>query len=139
MMKSIIKICVASLLILSTLHAEEKAITMRNMLDGINLIQLGLLTNTKLLVKEGVIELQDSKNKLESIDHSRYLSFDEVQGYAYTKEKVVQLGEDASKLLAFFDDGNILEALKAYESIMQRCMECHIKLRDHEDEGSRFR
>ena len=139
MMKSILKISLTTLLLLGTLHAEEKAVTMRTMLDAMNLIQLGLLTNTKVLVKEGVFELENSKNKLGTVDHSRYLSFDEVQGYAYTKEKVDQLGIEATRLQTFFKAGDTTEALQAYNSIMLQCVECHTKLRDYKDEGIRFR
>lgn len=139
MSRLILKISIVFIIFLGTLHAEEKAVTMRTMLDAMNLIQLGLLTNTKILVKEGVLELENSKNKLNAVDHSRYLSFDEVQGYTYTKEKVYHLGIEAKKLQTYFKAGNTIEALKAYSSIMMQCIECHTKLRDYEDKGVRFR
>jgi len=139
MIKAVLKVFLVSLILSTTVNAEEKAITMRTMLDAVNLVQLGLLTNTKLLVKEGVAELKDAKSKLEKIDHTRYLSFDEVQGYTYTKEKVTQIGIDADEVYTFFVNGKHAEALTAYKSLMLRCMECHSKLRDYEDEGNRFR
>lgn len=139
MIKPIIKVLITSAFLLSNIQAEEKVVTMRNLLDGMNLTHLGLLTNTKTLVTEGVFEIKVATTILGSIDHGKYHYFDEIQVYAYNKKKAQELSTHADQLLKEFNDDNITMAMKEYNSLLLQCVECHLKLRDYKDRGNNVR
>lgn len=44
------------------------------MLDGMNLIQLGFLTNTEILIEQGVLEVNYGKSILDTFDKTMYMS-----------------------------------------------------------------
>ena len=123
----------------TTLSAEEKVVTMQTFLDGINLVKLGILTNTKSFVLKGVSEVKASAGVL-CYDRPLVMpSFDEARGHAYTKKNMQQLNMQADKLLRLYKTGDVSAALNEYNAILQQCVECHSKLRDYKDRGHGFR
>ncbi len=124
---------------MSSLNAEERVVTMKTLIDGINLVQLGFLTNTELFIKEGIFEIKSSADILIDNKHSGgYLSLRQAQGDAYTKTNAQELTIHADNLLKQFEDGNITTALQEYNSIMLQCIECHNKLRNYKNRGHSF-
>ncbi|MDD2790030.1 MAG: hypothetical protein PHU40_05115 [Sulfurimonas sp.] len=139
MIKPIIKLLITSMFLLSDVHAEDKVVTMRTLLDGINLTQLGLLTNTEALVREGVLEIKVATTILGSIERGKYHYLDEIQTYAYNKKKAQALSTHADQLLKEFNDNNITRAMQEYNLLALQCVECHLKLRDYQDRGNSLR
>ena len=139
MIKFLVSVTLVSLISLQSLYAQEKVVTMSTMLDGINMVQFGFLTNTKAFVEEGVVEIQRGREALEKIDNSNYLTFDEVHGYAYTKKKTTKIYDSSVLLLENFESGKAFEAMENYKNIVNQCIECHMKLRDFKDRGSSLR
>lgn len=137
--KSILKASVASLILTVTLQAEERAITMKTMLDGMNLIQLGFLTNTEVMIEQGIFEIKTSTDILTNVKHVGPPSLREARGHACSKKNVQELTTHANELLKQFKDGNITTALREYNSIVLQCVECHNTLRNYKDRGHRFR
>lgn len=135
-MKHLFSLVLASLLGLSSLHAEEKAATMQTLLDAVSLIQLGFLTNTKVLVERGVVEIKMGKGVLEEVDHSSYLTLDKLQAHKYTSEVTKKIGKHADDLLEAYNNNDIPKALNEYGLITQQCVNCHEKLRDYKDISS---
>lgn len=139
MLKSIFGAAIFLLITLESAHAEQKAVTMSTMLDGMNMVQLGFLTNTRSFIEEGVFQIQRGREALEVIDNSHYLSFDEVRGFAYTKQKTTKIYDASVLLLEKYEDGKVFEAMDEYKNILNQCLECHDKLRDFKDRGSKLR
>ena len=135
MIKSILKTAVASLILTTTLQAEEKAVTMRTILDGMNLIQLGFLTNTEILIEEGVFEVNHGKSILEAIGKTKNLSFEEIQYPKYIKQITIH----TDLLLKEYKSGEIKKAMLEYKSLMNTCISCHMRLRDYKDRGFKFK
>lgn len=138
MKKTITAICTMLLILHNTLVADDKAITMQTMLEGVNMIQLGLLTNTQTIVEQGVLEIKYGKKSLEAIDRSHYLSFDEIQAQVYTMKITKKLDTHTKKLLKHYKEGDIGAAMTEYHIIMQQCVECHAKLRDFVDRADKL-
>lgn len=116
-----------------SLKAQEKVVTMNALLGAVKSVQLGFLINNSELIARGVKEIQEGRKVLEQVDNSKYLSFDDVQGIQYTKQKTNKIYMHAVKLEKEYNDGNKLEAFSEYEQLIRQCMECHMKLRDFED------
>ncbi len=140
MISQILKVYIAlTFLFMGSLYAEQKSVTMENLLDGIGLVQLGFLTNTEEFIKEGALEIKRSS---EILTHSKHLgmpSYNEIQEIVYTKDNVHQLHLHADNLLLQYQDANITMALKEYDSIIMQCINCHNKLRDFKGKGNAFR
>lgn len=136
MIKSLIVAVILQMLFVLSVQAEEKAVTMRTMLEGVNMIQLGFLTNTKTLVEDGISEIQAGRKVLETVDRSHYMSFDEVQAHAYTKQKTNKIYMHAVALENKYKAGQTFEAMAEYELLIRQCIECHTKLRDYKDMGN---
>ncbi len=139
MRKKIFPAFISLLVTGSVLNAEIKPSTMEEMLDSVNLIQLGFLTNTNSLVQEGSKELKISSKQLSSIDNSKYLYFDEIKSYKYTKEKASKISIHSANLARHFKRGHLKKAHKEYSLLIDQCLECHQKLRDYVDRGESFR
>ncbi len=140
MISQILKVyIVLTFLFMGSLYAEQRSVTMENLLDGISLVQLGFLTNTEKFVKEGSLEIKRSSKVLTHSKHLGMPSFSEVQEIVYTKDNAHQLHLHADNLLVQYQDGNITMALKEYDSIIMQCINCHEKLRDFRDRGNGFR
>ncbi len=135
----LLKVCISTLITLSTLNAEIKTSIMEEMLDSVNLIQLGILTNTNSMVQEGVSQMKTSSKQLSSIDHSQYLYFDQIKSFKYTKEKASKISIHAAKIATDFEAGDIDNAHQEYALLINQCIECHNKLRDYKDRGESYR
>jgi hypothetical protein len=139
MIKSVVAMIILQILLVSPTLAEEKAVTMKSLLDGMNLIQLGFLTNTELLIEEGVFEVNYGKEILRTVHKSKYLSFDEAQSFKYTQETLKKITIHLDLLLKEYKAGETLKAMQEYQLLMNQCISCHMKLRDYKDRGVGFK
>ncbi len=135
----LLKVSLSALITLSTLHAEIKTSIMEEMLDSVNLIQLGILTNTNAMVQEGVSQIKVSSKQLSAVDHSKYLYFDQIKSFKYTKEKASKISIHATKITTYFEAKDTANAHKEYALLIDQCIECHNKLRDYKDRGEGYR
>lgn len=139
MLKSVIVSIIIQILLISPALAEEKAVTMRTMIGGMNLIQLGFLTNTETLIEQGVFEVNYSKSILDAFDKTMYMSLDVIQHHEYTKKMSAQITIHADLLLKEYKAREVNKAMQEYQSLMNTCINCHMKLRDFKDRGDRFK
>ncbi len=135
----LLKVSLSALITLSTLHAEIKTSIMEEMLDSVNLIQLGILTNTKAIVQEGVSQIKVSSKQLSTFDHSKYMYFDQVKSFKYTKEKASKISIHSAKIATYFEAGDTSNAHKEYALLIDQCIGCHNKLRDYKDRGEGYK
>ncbi len=133
------KVCVPALILFGTLHAEIKTSTMEEMLDSVNLIQLGILTNTNSLVQEGTTQLRAAAKELTAIDHTKYLYFDEIKSFKYTQEKASQLSIHAVNISKSFNKNDMKTTHAEYSLLIAQCIQCHQELRDYKDKGEEYR
>ena len=112
---------------------------MRTFLDGISLVQLGILTNTESIVEEGIFEIKTSAGILRKGKPSGFPSLGEAKDHAYTKKNLQQLKIHTDELLKKFKAGDIIAVLKEYNAIMTQCVECHVEQRYYRNRGHGFR
>ena len=130
---SLILLTVASLMQAAPYTKEDRIKDMRTMAKAMTTIQTGFFYNNPDIINDGATMLIDTiKNVEPPIEEVN--SKDPLEKYMNRKiqvtHKIVKyINKKTRVLLERYQAGDPQQATQAYNKIMQKCMECHYKIR----------
>jgi len=133
MKKITLTLLTATLLSATPYTKDDRVKDMQTMAKAMGTIEQGFFYNNQDLINEGAstlidtikkveppIEEQKEKNPLKKMMNNKVQITDKIVRYINKKSRV---------LLQRSQSGDIHQATQAYTKIMQKCMECHYKIR----------
>ena len=133
------KKCVLILLLSVVLFAQDytkkhRIEDMQVMAKAMSNIETGFFYNNNDLVQMGALSLSDAirriepplEEKEEKDPMTRYMN----EKVKFTNKIVKKIDQKAKTILERFKEGDIPQAVQAYTKIVEKCMQCHIQVRN---------
>jgi len=127
------KLILLPLLIFVMAFAEDteqakRVKTMQNLVEALNTIQNGIMTNDRNTVKEGVDKMKENTNDINSFDikNENGVSF---KAKKYSMEEALLINSLSEEILSAFEKGKRNRLLDTYRRLQNRCLTCHALIR----------
>ncbi|MBE0497931.1 MAG: hypothetical protein IBX43_01665 [Campylobacterales bacterium] len=103
---------------------------MRVMMEAMEQIQRGGLTNSSEEMKAGVTKLQGTLSSLESEDVKVILPKDQAYAYKFVQKTASMLRLYSDDMILSIGAGRMDDALDDYTQLLKQCTSCHIRIRN---------
>lgn len=112
---------------------DDRVKDMQTMADAMTKIETGFFYNNKDIVNEGAMTLIDTINRVEppiEDENTKDPLVKMMNRKVEVTNKIVKyINKKTRVMLERYKSGDPRQATQAYNKIMQKCMECHYKIR----------